>query len=64
MGKAVPKAIKMRVIELLEEIPEKFSIDFEANKKVLDALKMPFPKVDRNMMAAFVARKIKAQKKA
>ena len=63
MGKAVPKAIKMRVEELLQSIPERFSTDFEKNKQVLIALDMPFSKSDKNLMAAFITRKIKASKK-
>ncbi|MBN1940915.1 MAG: 30S ribosomal protein S17e [Candidatus Diapherotrites archaeon] len=63
MGKAVPKAIKMRVETLLQEIPEKFSTDFEKNKEALNSLNLPFSVFDRNMMAAFLTRKVKASKK-
>ena len=63
MGKAVPKAIKMRVEILLSELHGKFSADFEKNKAVLISLNMPFSKVHRNIMAAFITRCIKAEKK-
>lgn len=63
LGKAVPKAIKMRVETLLQEIPEKFSTDFEKNKEALNSLNLPFSVFDRNMMAAFLTRKVKASKK-
>ncbi|MDD5162787.1 MAG: 30S ribosomal protein S17e [Candidatus ainarchaeum sp.] len=63
MGKAVPKAIKMRVETLLEEIHDKLSPDFEKNKALLYSFHMPFSKVDRNIMAAYITRRIKAEKK-
>lgn len=63
MGKAVPKAIKMRVEILLEEAHDKVSASFEKNKEFLYSLKMPFSKIDRNIMAAYLTRKIKREKK-
>lgn len=64
MGKAVPKAIKMRVEILLRELPDRFSTDFEKNKQALDSLNLKFSKFDRNLMAAFVTRKMRKRKKA
>ena len=58
MGKAVPKAIKIRADKLIELMPEKFSTDFEKNKSVLSELNLPFSKTDRNLIAGFITRKI------
>lgn len=57
MGKAVPKAIKVRAETLLGKFPENFSGDFDRNKKVIDALGLPISKFDRNMIAGFITRK-------
>jgi ribosomal protein S17E len=64
LGKAVPKAVKMRVEILLKEMPEKFSTSFEKNKEVINTLDMKFSSFDKNLMAAFLTRKIKRLKKA
>jgi ribosomal protein S17E len=56
MGKAVPKAIKMRSESLIKLLPQKFSKDFEKNKRVLDGLEIPLSKTDRNLIAGFIAR--------
>lgn len=53
----------MRVETLLEEIHDKLSPDFEKNKALLYSFHMPFSKVDRNIMAAYITRRIKAEKK-
>ena len=63
LGKSVPRSIKMRVELLLKELPERFSTDFEKNKAALETLGLPFSRFDRNLTAAFLARKLKAAKK-
>ncbi len=63
MGKAVPRAVKQRAMVLLEKNPDAFSEDFEKNKAVLRELSLPFSKVEQNLMAGFIARKLAKSKK-
>ena len=58
MGKAVPKAIKMRAEKLMKLKPEKFSKEFEKNKRAVDELKMLISKTDRNLIAGFISRRM------
>jgi len=62
MGKAVPKAIKVRAEILRGKFPERFGGDFDNNKKVIDALGLPISKFDRNMIAGFITRKTNEKK--
>ena len=61
MGKAVPRAVKIRANKLIELLPEKFSPDFQKNKSVLNELNLPFSKTDKNLIAGFITRKISNQ---
>lgn len=63
MGKAVPSFIKMKSKDLLELMPERFSDNFEENKKFLRSLNLPFSKEIQNYMASFIARQKKLLKK-
>ena len=56
MGKAIPKAIKSRCDTLIEGFSDKFSKDFEANKKALNEMDLPFSKTERNLMAGYLVR--------
>jgi small subunit ribosomal protein S17e len=63
LGKAVPKGLKSKAESLIEMFPDKFSEDFEANKKVItEDIKIPLSKVNRNIIAAYIGR-IKKEKK-
>jgi ribosomal protein S17E len=62
MGKAVPKSVKMRAETLLAKFPASFGKDFEQNKRVINELKLPFSKFDRNMVAGFITRTINERK--
>ena len=64
MGKAVPRNIKIRAETLLQQFPEKFGSDFDQNKKIIDELKLPLNKFNRNMIAGFITRKINEKKAA
>lgn len=62
MGKAVPRAIKLRAEELIKHLPDKFSTDFEQNKRAIDELDLVFfSKKDRNLVAGFIARKLSSE---
>ncbi len=65
MGKAVPKGIKSKVNVILREMPEaEVSEDFEKNKTIINALKLPISKWTRNIMAGYMARSKKKAKLA
>lgn len=56
MGKAVPKAIKMRARRLLIEFPDKFTKEFENNKKFIRGLELPFSKTEVNLISGYITR--------
>ena len=55
MGKAVPRGVKTTAERLVEKFPDKFSGDFEANKKFIDSLELKLAKSTRNLIAGFIA---------
>lgn len=59
MGKAISKGLRSKADFLLKEVPEKFGTNFEKNKTVLSELQIPFTKVNRNLVAGYLARKLK-----
>ncbi len=61
MGKAVPKGVKTKAEILLNEMHERFSKDFEKNKKVLGELDFFDSKKTRNLVAGYITRKIKEE---
>ncbi len=64
MGKAVPKGIKTKAVTIMNEMAEEVSDNFEGNKKTINSLALPIGKWTRNVMAGFMARKIKQKKQA
>ncbi len=64
MGKAVPKGIKTKAVIIMKEMPEGVSESFEGNKTTINSLVLPIGKWTRNVMAGFMARKIKQKKTA
>lgn len=56
MGKAVPKGIKSKANTLVKLYKDKFSADFEKNKKFIDSLSLPLPKLTRNLLAGFITK--------
>ena len=61
MGKAVPKGIKSKANTLVKLYKDKFSIDFEKNKKFIDSLSLPLPKLTRNLLAGFITKMYKKE---
>ena len=59
MGKAVPSSIKRRANELLELLKDKLTKDYYHNKQLIDSLGLNLSKYERNVMAAYLTRKIK-----
>ena len=59
--------IKRISTELLQKFPDKFGLEFDANKKALNDLAVVRSKVLRNELAGYITahlRKIEAQEKA
>ncbi|MBU0636497.1 30S ribosomal protein S17e [Candidatus Micrarchaeota archaeon] len=62
MGKALLKGLRTKADLLLQEAPEKFGTDFEKNKRALTELGIPFAKINRNLIAGYMARKLEQKK--
>lgn len=60
MGRIKSTAIKTLGGELIAEHAEKFSKDFEKNKKALGSIKKIRSKRTRNILAGFITRKMKS----
>ena len=56
MGKVRTEQVKRIARELLDEYPGKFTIDFENNKKLVDALTNISSKKLRNRVAGYTSR--------
>ncbi|MBI2578585.1 MAG: 30S ribosomal protein S17e [Candidatus Aenigmarchaeota archaeon] len=56
MGNIMTSDIKGVSNDLLEKFPDRFSRDFEANKKILEELKLFESKIVRNKVAGYIAR--------
>jgi small subunit ribosomal protein S17e len=54
MGRIRTKLIKSTAKQLVEEYGNKFSKDFEKNKKVLDEMKVAHDKSVRNKLAGYI----------
>jgi small subunit ribosomal protein S17e len=53
--------VKRLSSELLEKFPDKFTIDFEENKKTILSLAIIRSKVLRNKMAGFITSKLRRE---
>lgn len=63
MGKVRPENVKKAARELLEEYPDKFTTDFQTNKKALESLtKIPSPRL-KNRVAGYITRLLSIAKK-
>ncbi len=56
MGRIKTKNIKIIGRELVEKFPDKFNINFEYNKRVLEDLKLFNSKRMKNKVAGFIVR--------
>jgi small subunit ribosomal protein S17e len=54
MGRIRTKMIKSTAKQLVDEYGEKFSADFDKNKKVLDEMKVAQDKSVRNKLAGYI----------
>lgn len=60
MGRIRTKMIKSTAKQLVEEYGDKFSEDFEKNKKVLDKMQITQDKLMRNKLAGYIVKVKKA----
>ena len=62
MGRIRATWLKSVSKQLIEKYPDKFSTDFENNKKVLDELKLIDEKKNRNRIAGCIVKELKKRK--
>ncbi|MEM5797822.1 MAG: 30S ribosomal protein S17e [Candidatus Aenigmatarchaeota archaeon] len=62
MGRIKNAAIKKLAHEILTQYSEKFTIDFEKNKKILDNIQKFKSKKTRNIIAGYITKEIKKLK--
>ncbi|MCX8158317.1 MAG: 30S ribosomal protein S17e [Candidatus Diapherotrites archaeon] len=59
MGKAVPKIIKTRALQLIELYKDKFTTDFYKNKEFVKSLELPLSKTTVNKIVGYITRVMK-----
>ncbi len=64
LGKVRPEKVKKIAKELLKRYPDKFTSDFESNKKALVSLSTPTTAKLRNRIAGYVTRLVAIAKAA
>lgn len=64
MGRIKTIPIKSLGDRLLEEHADKFTTDFEKNKKVIDSLKDMTSKKMRNILAGYITKEVQKMKMA
>lgn len=63
MGRIKTKDIKTIGRELVDKFPDKFNINFDYNKRVLDDLKIFNSKRMRNKVAGFIVRLMRQEER-
>lgn len=63
MGKVRPEKVKKMARELVKRSPDKFTTDFESNKKALESTATIYSSKLRNLIAGYITR-LMAIKKA
>jgi ribosomal protein S17E len=56
MGKQVSKVLRRKAKQLYELHKDKFSSDFEQNKKALEELNIAMTKIDKNILAGVLVK--------
>ena len=64
MGKVRPEKVKKIARELVKRYPDKFSTDFESNKKSLASIVSIYSPKLRNLIAGYVTRLVAISKAA
>ena len=63
MGRVKTTAVKVLARDILEEHGDKFSSDFEKNKKVLAKVRKIDSKKVRNVVAGYISKEVERSKK-
>jgi ribosomal protein S17E len=63
MGKSMSNKIKSKARIIIKEFRKELSIEFRKNKEFLKKLSLPFSKLTVNLMAGYITRVLKADKK-
>jgi len=64
LGKVRPEKVKKIARELVKRHPDKFTIDFESNKKLLASMVTVYSTKMRNLIAGYITRLVAIQKAA
>ena len=64
MGKVRPEAVKKNAREVIKRYPDKFTTDFEENKKLLESLLEISSTRLRNRIAGYITRQVAIKKAA
>jgi len=64
LGKVRPERVKKIARELVKRYPDRFSTDFEGNKKLLDSVVTIYSPKLRNRIAGYVTRLVAISKAA
>jgi len=61
LGSIKSREIKLTSKKLIEMYPEKFSTDFNSNKKIIDELNLTDDKYIRNKLAGYIVHVLKSE---
>jgi len=64
LGKVRPERVKKIAREMIKRQPDKFSTDFDSNKKVLDSVARIYSTKLRNQIAGYITRLVAISKAA
>jgi len=62
LGKQRSKILTKKAEEIYKIFPDRFTTDFEENKKALNELKIFTTKIDRNIIAGHLVKLVKEKK--
>jgi len=63
MGKAMSNSIKAKAKIIMKEFKSDLSLDFSKNKQFIKRIKLPLSKLTINLMAGYITRTLKTEKK-
>ena len=63
MGKAMSNSIKAKARIIMKEFKDSLSLDFSKNKQFINRINLPLSKLTINLMAGYITRTLKKEKK-
>lgn len=63
MGKSISNKIKSKAKIIYNEFKSDFGVEFKANKDFIKTMALPLSKLTINLMAAYITRSVKKDKK-